>query len=83
MSLVQRIYNISNATSLSDNIKIFLIVGLIQKMDYLDNDVLTDGLEDRDSVFLQRMEEKIKEEVVSILILKWIEKKYLFQFRTL
>tara|TARA_B100000614_G_scaffold228123_1_gene219681 strand:- start:309 stop:2141 length:1833 start_codon:yes stop_codon:yes gene_type:complete len=51
--LVQRIYNINDTTSLKvTTSKYYTPSGrLIQKMDYLDNDVLTDGLEDIDSIF--------------------------------
>ena len=51
--LVQRIFNINDTTSLKVTTSKYYIPSgrLIQKMDYLDNDVLTDGLEDRDSIF--------------------------------
>jgi len=51
--LVQRIYNINDTTSLKVTTSKYYIPSgrLIQKMDYLNNDVLTDGLEDRDSIF--------------------------------
>ena len=51
--LVQRIYNINDSISLKvTTSKYYTPSGrLIQKKDYLDNDVLTDGLEDNDSTF--------------------------------
>jgi len=51
--LVQRIFNINDTTSLKVTTSKYYIPSgrLIQKMDYLDNDVLTDGLEDKDSTF--------------------------------
>ena len=51
--LVQRIFNINDTTSLKVTTSKYYIPSgrLIQKQDYLNNDVLTDGLEDRDSVF--------------------------------
>jgi len=51
--LVQRIFTINDTTSLKVTTSKYYIPSgrLIQKMDYLDNDVLTDGLEDRDSIF--------------------------------
>tara|TARA_B100002052_G_scaffold273658_1_gene276231 strand:- start:1346 stop:3184 length:1839 start_codon:yes stop_codon:yes gene_type:complete len=60
--LVQRIYNINDTTSLKvTTSKYYTPSGrLIQKMDYLDNDVLTDGLEDRDSIFFTKNGRKVK-----------------------
>ena len=51
--LVQRIFTINDTTSLKVTTSKYYIPSgrLIQKMDYLNNDVLTDGLEDRDSIF--------------------------------
>ncbi len=51
--LVQRIYTINDSISLKvTTSKYYTPSGrLIQKKDYLDNDVLTDGLEDSDSTF--------------------------------
>ena len=51
--LVQRIFNVNDSISLKvTTSKYYTPSGrLIQKKDYLDNDVLTDGLEDRDSIF--------------------------------
>ena len=51
--LVQRIFNVNDSISLKvTTSKYYTPSGrLIQKKDYLDNDVLTDGLEDIDSVF--------------------------------
>ena len=51
--LVQRIYNVNDSISLKvTTSKYYTPSGrLIQKKDYLDNDVLTDGLEDNDSTF--------------------------------
>ena len=51
--LVQRIYTINDTISLKVTTSKYYIPSgrLIQKKDYLDNDVLTDGLEDRDSIF--------------------------------
>ena len=51
--LVQRIYNVNDTISLKvTTSKYYTPSGrLIQKKDYLDNDVLTDGLEDNDSTF--------------------------------
>ena len=51
--LVQRIFTINDTTSLKVTTSKYYIPSgrLIQKIDYLDNDVLTDGLEDRDSTF--------------------------------
>ena len=51
--LVQRIFTINDTTSLKVTTSKYYIPSgrLIQKMDYLNNDVLTDGLEDKDSIF--------------------------------
>jgi len=51
--LVQRIYNINDTISLKVTTSKYYIPSgrLIQKIDYLDNDILTDGLDDRDSLF--------------------------------
>ena len=57
--LVQRIFNVNDSISLKvTTSKYYTPSGrLIQKKDYLDNDVLTDGLEDRDSIFYTKMVE--------------------------
>ncbi len=54
--LVQRIYNVNDSISLKvTTSKYYTPSGrLIQKKDYLDNDVLTDGLEDKDSIFFTK-----------------------------
>jgi len=60
--LVQRIFNINDTISLKvTTSKYYTPSGrLIQKMDYLDNDVLTDGLEDRDSIFYTKNGRAVK-----------------------
>ena len=54
--LVQRIYNVNDSISLKvTTSKYYTPSGrLIQKKDYLDNDVLTDGLEENDSLFFTK-----------------------------
>tara|TARA_Y100001970_G_scaffold18905_1_gene21178 strand:- start:36 stop:1886 length:1851 start_codon:yes stop_codon:yes gene_type:complete len=54
--LVQRIYNVNDSISLKvTTSKYYTPSGrLIQKKDYLDNDVLTDGLDDTDSTFFTK-----------------------------
>lgn len=60
--LVQRIFNINDTISLKvTTSKYYTPSGrLIQKMNYLDNDVLTDGLEDRDSIFYTKNGRAVK-----------------------
>ena len=60
--LVQRIFNINDTISLKvTTSKYYTPSGrLIQKMDYLDNDVLTDGLEGRDSIFYTKNGRSVK-----------------------
>ena len=60
--LVQRIFNVNDSISLKvTTSKYYTPSGrLIQKKDYLDNDVLTDGLEDIDSTFYTKNGRKVK-----------------------
>ena len=60
--LVQRIYTINDSTSLKvTTSKYYTPSGrLIQKKDYLDNNVLTDGLEEKDSLFYTKNGRKVK-----------------------
>ena len=60
--LVQRIYNVNDSISLKvTTSKYYTPSGrLIQKKDYLDNDVLTDGLDDNDSTFFTKNGRSVK-----------------------
>ena len=60
--LVQQIKTLNDTISLKvTNAKYYIPSGrLIQKKDYLDNDVLTDGLEEKDSIFFTKNGRKVK-----------------------
>ena len=60
--LVQRIYTINDTISLKVTTSKYYIPSgrLIQKKDYLDNDVLTDGLEEKDSTFFTKNGREVK-----------------------
>jgi len=60
--LVQRIYTINDTISLKVTTSKYYIPSgrVIQKKDYLDNDVLTDGLEEKDTTFFTKNGREVK-----------------------
>ena len=60
--LVQRIYTINDTTSLKVTTSKYYIPSgrVIQKKDYLDNNVLTDGLEEKDTTFFTKNGREVK-----------------------